>query len=145
MRIIDLGASEDLTAYSRSGNSCVAQAIAFAAYPYLQGKKKTLAKVLSDPGKYLNLYNDIGVPLGAIRNRVSRRGAALDQISAMLNPAGADRVLSTALWTPSTPTGRLESGNFPLTRADINLVIQDYHAMVAIPQHVLDEIPSTRY
>lgn len=145
MRIVDFGASHDLSQYSRSGNSCVAQSIAFAAHPYLRGKKKTLDQVLLDPGKYQNLYSDIGVPLGLIRTKIQRRGAALDQITAMLNPVGADTTLSIALWTPSTPNGRLESGNQPMGPAHVNLVIQDYHAMVALPAAALTQIPEERF
>jgi hypothetical protein len=111
MVIVDLGASPDLSKFSKIGNSCVAQSIAHAAYPYLTGREKTLKAALMNPGNYINLYCDIGVQLGAIGTLIKKRGAALDQITAMLNPHGAERTLSIALWSPSTPTGRLETGN----------------------------------
>lgn len=145
MKIIDLGASNDLSEYSTKGNSCVAQAFAFAAFPYLKAKEKTLKQVLRNPSKFLNLYSDVSIPLGAIRSKVQKRGAALDQISAMVNPAGVESILTIALWTPSTPTGRLESGNFPKGKAQLNLVIQDYHAMVALPESLVSLIPTTRF
>jgi hypothetical protein len=66
MKIIDLGASSDLSQYSRLGNSCVVQAIAFAAFPFLKGRAKTLNAVLANPRTYLNLYSDVGIPLGSI-------------------------------------------------------------------------------
>jgi len=98
-----------------------------------------------DPSKYFNVYDDIGCPLGLIRNKVAKRGAALDQISAMMNPPGAGEILSMSLWTPSTPTGRLYTGNYPQGRAQINLVIQDYHAMVAVPKSMCSQISAERY
>jgi hypothetical protein len=61
--------------------------------------------------------------LGAIKNKVAKKGAALDQITAMINPAGASKTLSMTFWTPGTPNGRLESGNSPQGAAQLNLVI----------------------
>lgn len=45
--------------------------------------------------------------------KVAKRGAALDQITAMVNPEGAELTLSMAIWSPSVPTGRLQVGNQP--------------------------------
>jgi hypothetical protein len=49
MKIVDFGASANLHEFSKVGNSCVAQAVAYAAFPYLNAKSKTLVKVLRDP------------------------------------------------------------------------------------------------
>lgn len=66
VRIIDLGASESLSVFSRTGNCCVAQAIAFAALPHLTTNAKNAAKVYADPGKFQNLFSEVGVPIGQI-------------------------------------------------------------------------------
>jgi len=79
MTIVDFGASFDLSEYSRDGSCCVAQALAFGAAPYIEFKKpKQHLNLLKDPSKFLGEYQKLGLPLGAIRRAIEKRGAALD-------------------------------------------------------------------
>lgn len=121
MTIVDLGAGDSLGSYSRNGSSCVAHALAFGAIEHLASSRPH--DLFADPERHGGLFARVGIHLKAIMAKVKDRGASLDHLTAMCNRRGTARTLSIALWTPSTPDGRLDSGNTQFDNADVNLVI----------------------